>query len=172
LSQRVPFANRPRPLPPRRCNVACDSNALDRGNNARNELVERFETMSTANELIVVVAGGVRREVQHPNTPDEIKAAVLPQIFNLRPVPIAEQQVARRHVATILQGNAQPDTHAADASHLSEAAETGCSYFITHDNRMLRKRDELRAALPPTLQIVTLEEFFEILDDYDEGRRL
>jgi hypothetical protein len=42
-----------------------------------------------------------------------------------------------------------PDAHVADASHLSEAAETGCGYFITHDNRILKKRAELYVALPP-----------------------
>jgi hypothetical protein len=53
---------------------------------------------------------------------------------------------------------------------LSEAAETGRAYFITHDTRILRKRVELDAVLPPTLQIATLAEFFAILDDYQKGR--
>ncbi len=68
--------------------------------------------------------------------------------------------------------NAQPGTHADDASHLSEAAETGCSYFITHDGRILRKRDELRGVLPPNLWVVSLEEFFGIFDDFIAGRRM
>lgn len=96
---------------------------------------------------------------------------MLPQIFNLRPGLNTGQQAERRRVAAILQGNAKSGAHAADASHLSEASETGCGYFITHDKRILEKRDELRSILPPTLQIVTLREFFEILDDYQEGRR-
>jgi hypothetical protein len=50
--------------------------------------------------------------------------------------------------------------------------ETGCGYFITHDKRILAKRSELAAVLPPSLNIVTLVEFFEILDDYAEGRRV
>jgi hypothetical protein len=54
---------------------------------------------------------------------------------------IASQQDERRCVAAVLQGNARPGQHAAGASHLSEAAETGCAYFITHDKRVLNKRD-------------------------------
>jgi hypothetical protein len=77
----------------------------------------------------------------------------------------------RRRVGTIMRGNAEPGKHAADASHLLEAAETGCCYFITEDARILKKRAELATALPPTLQIVPLVEFFEIFDDYEEGRR-
>jgi hypothetical protein len=115
------------------------------------------------------LAGGVRGEVQHSNTPDGVKAVVLPQIFNMRPGLNQSQHDARRKVAAILQGNAKPDAHAADASHLSEAAETGCTYFITHDKRMIDKRDALAAELPLTLQIVTLDEFFDVLDQYENG---
>jgi hypothetical protein len=108
------------------------------------------------------VAGGVRDEVQHPHTPQSVKAAVLPRIFNLGPSLNSSQQAARRSVRAILQGNAKPDTHAADASHLSEAAEIRCAYFITNDKRILKKRYELYAALPPTLTILTLAEFLEV----------
>jgi hypothetical protein len=74
---------------------------------------------------------------------------------------LTQAQHAQRHrVRIILQGNALPNKHAVDASHLCEAAETGCSYFITHDRRILRKRSELHEAVPPSLTIVTLEEFF------------
>jgi len=66
-----------------------------------------------------------------------------------------------------LRGNALEGKHDADASHLCEAAETGCSYFITHDKRIQNKRGELQAALPPSLTIVTLAEFFEIFDAYE-----
>jgi hypothetical protein len=97
---------------------------------------------------------------------------VLPKIFNLRPDLNSTQQAERRLIYAILQGNAKPNKHAADASHLSEAAETGCCYFITNDLRFLNKRDELHAALPPTLTIVTLPEFLAILDDFEAGRRL
>jgi hypothetical protein len=63
-----------------------------------------------------------------------------------------------------------PGAHVADASHLSEAAETGCGYFITHDNRILKKRAELYVALPPSLNIVTLKEFFDALHAYETGQ--
>jgi len=80
---------------------------------------------------------------------------------------------SRWRTRAILQGNAKAKTHAADASHLSEAAETGCAYFITNDWRILKKRGELHdAALPPILTIVTLAEFLSILDSFEAGRRL
>lgn len=118
----------------------------------------------------MVVPGGVRDEVQHPNTPAGVKDAALPRIFNLQPGLIASQRDARRRVAAVLRGKAQAGKHAADASHLSEAAETGCAYFITHDKRILAKREELRRELPPSPSIVTLTEFFEVLDRFEAER--
>jgi len=38
-------------------------------------------------------------------------------------------------------------------------------------HRILDKRGDLRVALPPSLTVVTLAEFFTILDDYETGRR-
>jgi hypothetical protein len=172
MSQRVPFSSARRPLDPRRVNIGLDANALDRDGSDRDRLVDRFRRLSDVGVLTVVVAGGVRDEIHHPRTPGGVQAAVLPQIFNLRPGLIEAQRVERRRVQQILQGNALPGAHAADASHLSEAAETGCGYFITHDKRILKKRAELHAALPPSLNIVTLEEFFDVLDDYETGQLL
>jgi len=156
-----------RPLDPRKCNIAVDANALDRDGTARDRLVDRFNELSSGRRIRAVVARGVRSEIQHPRTPDHVKAAVLPQIFNLRPGLSAPQEAARHRVQANLQGNAKPGRHAADASHLSEAAETGCAYFITH-KRILDKRSDLDAELPPSLRIVTLAEFMEIFDHYDQ----
>jgi hypothetical protein len=171
--QRAPFDNgNRRALDPRRCNIGHDANVLDHNGSDRDRLVERFRILSQpGGPLTVVMAGGVRGEIQNPRTPDHVKAAALPQIFNLRPALIASQQDARHQGYAIMQGNAKPGVHAADASHVSEAVETGCSYFITEDHRILDKRGELRVALPPSLTVVTLAEFFTILDDYETGRR-
>jgi hypothetical protein len=151
-------------LNPRICNIALDANALDRDRTARDELVDRMATLIATRELNIVMAGGVRTEVQHPNTPQHVQKTVLPQIFNLRAGLNSGQSQDRAQVANILRGKAGATRHAADASHLSEAAETGCAFFITEDKRILSKRADLYAALPRTLMIVTLTEFFAIYD--------
>jgi hypothetical protein len=162
----------PRPLDPRICNIALDANALDLNGSAKDALVTRFRQLVAEGKLVVVLGGGVRGEVQHPNTPANVQADMLPRIFNLQAVLNASQQEVRRQVTMILQGDAQPGKHAADASHLSEAAETGCGYFITHDLRViLKKRVALARVLPPSLTIATLTEFFGVFDDYETVRR-
>jgi hypothetical protein len=156
-------------LDPRISNIGHDANALDLHGTDRDRLVGRFCQLTAARVLNIVVAGGVREEVQHPRTPANVKASVLPQIFNLRPGLNTSQRSQRRTVLEIIQGNARPGKHTADASHLSEAAETGCAYFITEDRRILNKRRALRSVLPPSLTIVTLDEFFVIFDHYEMG---
>lgn len=159
-------------IDPRICNIGHDANALDRDGTGRDALVDRFLNLASSRRLKVVVAGGVRDEVQHPNTPADVKDGVLPRIFNFRPGLNATQQEQRRRIREILQGNARPGKHDADASHLSEAAETGCGYFITHDKRILDKRDELHRALSPSLTVVTLTEFFDTYDRFEADRRI
>ena len=101
-----------RPLDPRKCNIAVDANALDRDGTARDRLVDQFNELSSGRRIRAVVGRGVRSEIQHPRTPDHVKAAVLPQIFNLRPGLNAPQEAARHRVQAILQGNAKPGRHA------------------------------------------------------------
>ena len=165
-----PYSTTRRALDPRRSNIALDANAIDRDGTVRDDLVDRFLSMRAAQVFNVVIAAGVRQEVMNIATPDGVKKEILPRFFNLQPELIPSQHNDRRRVREVLQGNAKPGKHAADASHLSEAAEVGCAFFITHDARILDKRGELREVIPPTLTIVTLDEFFQIYDDYAAGR--
>jgi hypothetical protein len=56
-------------------------------------------------------------------------------------------------------------TGSRDADHLFEAAKYG-GYFITHDQRILKKVGQLGHLLPPSLTVVTLAEFLDIFDDF------
>jgi hypothetical protein len=133
--------------------------------------VDRFSKLQADGTINVVLAGGVRQEAAHPHTPPGVQQAMLGQIFNLRPGLNHQQQADRAKVRIILQGNAKPGAHDADASHISEAAETGCCYFITEEKRILKKRDELATVIPPSLEILSLVEFVDIYDRFASGAR-
>ena len=66
-------------LDPRLTNIGHDANAIDCDGSPRDALVARFRDLVVAGRLSVVVADGVRDEVQHPHTPADVKAAVLPR---------------------------------------------------------------------------------------------
>jgi hypothetical protein len=120
MSQRVPFGGR-RPLDPRRSNVSIDGNVLNRGgSNEADRRIDRLLRLSNEGVINFVIGGGIRDEVLHPATPDEKKAVVVTQIFNLRPGRNSQQEADRRAVAAILQGNSKPETHTADASLKSD----------------------------------------------------
>jgi predicted nucleic acid-binding protein len=152
-------------LDPRKCNIAVDANVLNR--NGNDEFADRLKGLIKSREIHIVLAGGVRREIKHPHAPQAKKDVLLSQIFNLRPELTASQKSKRDAVRLCLQGNAKPGKHDADASHLSEAAETNCSYFITNDQRMLRKRNDLSRLVP--VSIVNPEELLKIFEDNESG---
>ena len=105
LHERNSMNSAHRALDPRRSNIGIDANALDRHGTANDQLVDRFERLSST--LTIVVGGGVRDEVLHPRTPGDVKAAVLSKIFNLRPGLDSTQLAERRRIHAILQGNAK-----------------------------------------------------------------
>lgn len=141
--------------------VGLDANVLDKSGRARDALVDRLTALVDAGRVNVVVTGSVRQEVQHPRTPRAIREAALPLSSGVRKGLSAAQHISRIRVRAILRGNARPGKHEADAEHLSEAAELGCSHFITHDGRILRKRDDLHACFDGALRIMGLAEFLE-----------
>ena len=139
-------------MPPR---VTVDANALDR-DGTRDALVDRFLALVHAGAVEVIVAGGVRDEVSHPRTPRAVQDAILPHPSRPRPPALThDQKLARIRVRAVLRGDTGSDKHDADAAHLSEAAEAGCTVFITEDKRILRRRADLQRVLPG-LQVVTL----------------
>lgn len=154
-------------IDPRIANIACDANALNYSGGDYDPLIDRFRELAAEGRLAAVMAAGVRNEVENPRTPGQIQETIRPEIPSPTTRLSLSQQDCRFKVRIILQGNAAPGKHAADALHLCEAAETGCAYFITNDKRILRKRGELERVLPLTLTIVDLNEFFEIFDAYE-----
>jgi hypothetical protein len=138
--------------------VAVDANALDRDGTERDALVDRFWKGAEAGAFTLLVPGGVRAELLHPETPGALRDLALSRPAPLRAAPTHEQKLDRIRVRAILRGDAPSGKHEADALHLSEAAEAGCAFFITHDRRILRRRADLRGVLPD-LSIVTLEKF-------------
>ncbi len=153
-------------LDPRICNIHLDANALDRDGSAHDTFVDRVLALREADEINFIVSGSVRREASHPHTPANVQAAMLPEIYTLPVSRTVEEQATLGRIRAVLMGNAQTRKHDDDAEHLFEASKYGGGYFITHDRRMLNKRDELRPLIGPTLAIVTLEEFLAAYDRF------
>ncbi len=154
-----------RPLDPRKVNVAIDGNALNRDGSAHDALVDRLLELSDTGMVNLIIPKGVRLEILDPSTPAHKREAAFPKIFSIAVGLNSDEQRRHRIIEQELQGNAQPGKHAADADHLFEASKYG-GYFITHDQRILKKAGALGEVLPPSLSVVTLAEFLAIYDQY------
>jgi len=161
-----------RPLDPRHCNVTIDANALDRDGTDRDRSIDRLLGLHRTRVLNIVVPKGVRVEALHRNTPDYVRNEIASKIFTIETELTQPELEQLRRIEAMLRGNAELGKHAADARHLFEAGKYGGGYFVTNDCRMLKKRGELAAVLPPSLNIVTLGELLAIYDDYESGRRI
>ncbi len=155
-----------RPLNPLKASrITIDANAVNRDGSEHDKLVDRLLGLVAAGTIGLIVPKGVRLEVQDPRTPAHVHETILPQIFTV-PVGLNADEKRRHQIITAeLQGNAKPGKHEADADHLFEASKYS-GYFITHDERILKKAGRLGDVIPPTLTVVTLEEFLTILDEY------
>jgi hypothetical protein len=160
-----------RPLDPRMCPIGIDANALNRDGSVHDDLVDRVIELERTGQINLIAPHGVRREAEDPRTPDLVGDAILSKIFTIPTSLTPQERNTRSRIEATVQGSARPGKHAADAQHLAEAAKY-CGYFITHDDRVLKRSKGLRDTLPPSLNVVTLAQFLEIFDDYEAGRRI
>ncbi len=158
-------------IDPAICNVAIDANALDKpeGDSARADQVDRLLTLWAARGVNLVVPHGVLAEMQRPATPAPVRQAAVGAIYTIKTGLTEDERRRRQAIARALQGNAQPGRHAADAEHLAEAAKYG-GYFITHDERVLKRSHGLGDLLGPALRVVTLADFLQIYDSFHPAR--
>jgi len=157
-----------RPLDPRDANVAIDANSLDRTEPIRAVAVDRLLLLAGDAKIRLIVPKGVRSEMLNPRTPEKVRSTGLSQIFTYNVDLNSQERRERSVIEAELQGNATPGKHTEDADHLFEASKY-CAYFITHDERILRKFGKLQKVLSPSLQVVTLIGFLEIYDHYETG---
>ncbi len=152
-----------RKLDPRKANTLLDSNAFEHSHPTQ---VDRLQSLMAEGRITLVVPHGVRSETAHPNTPIQIKDMMSEQLFTLEVERSSSEQQEIARIEKILQGNAKPGRHSADAKHVFEAAKHG-GYFITHDARIVqKKRSQLEATLS-NLSIVTLDEYLTIYDEFN-----
>lgn len=159
-------------LDPRIGNIFIDANAIDKpaGDADRARDVDRLLQLWGDEHIRLHLPRGVRVEILNPQTPQAVRDATMGAIFTLPVGLTAEERRQRAEIKAVLKGNALSDKHDADADHLAEAAKYG-TYFITHDDRVLKLSGRLRDALGPALRVVTLADFLAIYDRVHGGEQ-
>lgn len=141
---RIPFSRRF--LDPRRANNFLDSCAFDPKYAPEHESAQRIHAISRTERISIILAHSVQKEIDHPNTPAEVKAEAAAMIFTIPTSLTNGERKRHANIHAILTGNGKPEKYLADATHLFEAGKYGGGYFITTDQRILDRRDDLRGA--------------------------
>lgn len=91
----------------------------------------------------IIVAHSVQKELDHPNTPDDVKRMAQAFPYTIETDLTPELLSKRNEIRIFIQGNAKPGKHKGDADHLYELSKYGGGYFVTTDERLLSYSKEL-----------------------------
>ncbi len=147
-------------IDPRYFNSLIDANVLDRLGGPDDAIVEEILSLYDDEKVTLLLPHSVKTEIEHPNTPADVKRRALPFIYT-EPVSLTPAEVQRhQQVRDLVRGNARPGKHDRDAYHMVEAAKYG-GYFVTRDRRLIKKRSEVAQVLGQGFAIVTPTEFLD-----------
>ncbi len=151
---------------PRRRNVFLDSCAFDLKNEPEaGASLEIFEGSRNDRIGALTIAHSTLKEVEHPNTPDWVKRESLTMIHSLEVGLTPQERKNQEQRLDVLAGNGRRDKMLQDATHVFEASKYGGAYFITTDERILKRRSELGRICSAV--IVKPTEFLGILETYE-----
>ncbi len=129
---------------PRYTHSFIDSCAFDPGEEEEicsRRLLARWES----GEIVLAIAHSVQKEIDHPNTPEDVKALARTLIYTIETGLTAEDQNCRDEIRALVRGNAREGKHENDADHIFELYKYGGGYFLTTDDRLLSLSEQLFA---------------------------
>ncbi len=113
-----------------------DSCAFDPGGEEE-KCSRRLLALLDDGELVLVIAHSVQKEIDHPNTPNDVKALARPLTYSKKTNLIPDLQSRRDEIRRLIRGNAEERKHENDADHIFDLCMHGGGYFITTDKRLL-----------------------------------
>ena len=137
-------------LDPRLDNNFIDANVLDRTGGPEDVAVDEILRLYEGNALTLLLPYSVKAEIEHPNTPPEVKRKAARLIFSMQVDLTGPELATHNKIRALIQGNAKPGQHDRDAFHLVESAKYG-RHFITNDGRLLQKAKEIWGMLQLTV---------------------
>lgn len=132
--ERVPFSRRF--LDPRRTNNFLDSCAFDPKYAPEHEAAQQIRALGNSGQVNLILAHSNQKEVDHPNTPADVKQEAAGMIFTIETALNADEVAQKAAIHGILTGNGKPEKYAADAAHLFEAGKY-VGYFICSSSDLI-----------------------------------
>ena len=153
-----------RPINPLITNVFLDSCAFDPKYHPEDSSAQALYILHESGKLVLHITHSNQKELEHPNTPSFVKKLAGKFIFTCD-VQLVDEELARKELALkILAGNGRPERMLGDAEHVFNASRYG-PYFVTTDNRILKKHDVLRRLCG--VHVLKPSEIIEIIKSYE-----
>jgi hypothetical protein len=112
-----------RGIDPRYVNNLIDAHVLDRTSGLQDAAVDQILELAAGGEITVLLPHSVKTEIEHPNTPEDVKRRAIALIYT-EPVQLTPQELAlHQKIRNILRGKAKPGKHDRDAYHVVESAK-------------------------------------------------
>jgi len=119
-----------------------DSCAFDPGG-VEEQCSRRLHVLPDSGQIVLEIAHSVQKEVDHPNTPEDVKRLARRLIYTIE-TDLTQQQLARREeIRSLIRGNAAKGKHEDDADHIFDLDQNGGGYLITTDRRLLSRSEDL-----------------------------
>jgi hypothetical protein len=139
-------------------NSFIDSCAFDPKYGVEQAAANEIFRLDAEHDLSLLIAHSVRKELEHPNTPEWVKRKGLSKIHSIQVQLTRDELALKRNIHTILTGNGKPEKMKEDAEHIFEAQKYG-SCFITTDGRLLKHAADIHALC--SVVILRPSEFLE-----------
>jgi hypothetical protein len=137
-------------LDPRLANSFLDSCAFDPKYAPEDQAACEIRALGQAGVITLLFAHSIQKEIDHPNTPEDVKREARAMNYTLETALTPDEVRCKSAVHAILTGNGNPEKYKDDAAHVFEAGKY-VGYFVTTDQRILNKRDELRHVCAATI---------------------
>lgn len=151
------------PMNPWITNSFLDSCAFDPKYHPEDQAAMELFRLHQTEHLGIRLAHSNQREVDHPNTPAWVKAKAAGLVYTTRVTLTPAEKSRLSSIQGILAGNGKPENVADDARHVFEAQKYG-SYFVTTDERLLKRADAIRTECG--VEILRPSQFLELVRHY------
>ena len=124
-----------------------DSCAFDPKYAPEDGAAQEIRRIANEDDISILLAHSNQKEIEHPNTPEDVKREARSMIYTIETDLTPEQRTQKVKIHQLLTGNGNPEKYAADAAHIFEAGKY-IGYFITTDRRILDRMEKLREVCP------------------------
>jgi hypothetical protein len=148
------------PMNPWITNSFLDSCAFDPKYHPEDQAATELFRLHQVEGLGIRLAHSNQKEVDHLNTPAWVKRKAAGLIYTTQVTLTPDERSRLGKIHAILTGSGKPENVEDDARHIFEAQKYG-SYFVTTDERPLKRADEIRTECG--VEILRPSQFLELV---------